>query len=226
MKLFYCNIAELNDFRGAARLSPERTGTDGALPAAGRPEAVPCAGTSVACAFGEGSCARISLELCGKPYLPGGAFFNLSHSGNYAVLAVSPCEVGVDVEQVAPYSQAVAEKCFTAPEREWLSRQSCGQAFFKLWTGKESVMKATGLGLRLPPESFNILPYLTEFTGCRPKMVFAWFSLPGHEHAPANRNRAGNFSSCRSAGQRFLGDRHGADNTRKTVWIFPPHRTA
>jgi len=186
MKLYYCNIAELNDFREAARLSPERRERMARYLRQDDRKRCLAAGLLLRAAFGEESCARISLEPCGKPYLPGGAFFNLSHSGNYAVLAVSPCEVGVDVEQVAPYSQAVAEKCFTAPEREWLSRQSCGQAFFKLWTGKESVMKATGLGLRMPPESFNILPVSDGVHRVSGKdWYLRWFSLPGHEACAA-----------------------------------------
>jgi phosphopantetheinyl transferase len=30
--------------------------------------------------------------------------------------------------------------------------------FCTLWTGKESVMKGTGLGMRLDPQSFSLLP--------------------------------------------------------------------
>ena len=31
--------------------------------------------------------------------------------------------------------------------------------FFRLWTWKESVMKATGLGLSLEPRRFEVLPF-------------------------------------------------------------------
>jgi 4'-phosphopantetheinyl transferase len=96
----------------------------------------------------------------GKPYLKyGGPHFNLSHSGGYAALAVSDNEVGVDIETIAPVSDAVAARCFTPPEREWMQRQESGpEAFFRLWTAKESIMKALGLGLSLPPASFSVLP--------------------------------------------------------------------
>ena len=95
----------------------------------------------------------------GKPYLKnGGMFFNLSHSGDYVTLATADREVGVDIEKVAPYSQAVAERCFTPEELKWMRRRGDDEAFYRLWTAKESVMKAVGLGLSMPPESFSVLP--------------------------------------------------------------------
>lgn len=95
----------------------------------------------------------------GKPYLKSsGAHFNISHAGDYVVLAEAKCEVGVDIEKVSAYSDAVAARCFTPPEREWLRREGCDEAFYRLWTAKESVMKASGLGFSLPPEAFSVLP--------------------------------------------------------------------
>jgi phosphopantetheine--protein transferase-like protein len=95
----------------------------------------------------------------GKPYLKGGnMYFNISHSGNYAVLAAAQNEVGVDIEKVAPYSETVAARCFTPAEQEWLRHEGNDEAFYRLWTAKESVMKASGLGFSLPPETFCVLP--------------------------------------------------------------------
>ena len=120
----------------------------------------------------------------GKPYIKGGGvYFNISHGGNYVVLAAADREVGVDVEQVAPYSQAIAARVFTQAEREWMRQKGegcegregrggrdegagcnegavhyeCDEAFYRLWTAKESVMKAAGLGFALPPETFCVL---------------------------------------------------------------------
>ena len=95
----------------------------------------------------------------GKPYLKNkSTFFNISHSGDYAVLAVADSEIGVDIEKVTHYSEAVAMRCFTQEERDWLKTQPGNEAFFRLWTAKESVMKATGFGFSLPPRSFTVLP--------------------------------------------------------------------
>ncbi|MDR3320659.1 MAG: 4'-phosphopantetheinyl transferase superfamily protein [Desulfovibrio sp.] len=111
------------------------------------------------------SCLNLDDEMlkfgtAGKPCakiekLP---FFNLSHAGDYVVLATAQNEVGVDIEPVHAYEDAVAERCLTPEEHAWRKRRGGKWAFYKLWTAKESVMKATGKGFTLPPESFCILP--------------------------------------------------------------------
>jgi phosphopantetheinyl transferase len=95
----------------------------------------------------------------GKPGLKNGGFcFNLSHSGEYAVLATAGGEVGVDIEKAVPVSGTVAARCFTAAERDWMRRQGRDDAFFTVWTAKESVMKGFGAGFSLAPETFTVLP--------------------------------------------------------------------
>ena len=95
----------------------------------------------------------------GKPYLKDGSmYFNVSHSGDYVVLATADREIGVDIEMITPYPEAVAARCFTPAELEWMRSERTDEAFFRLWTAKESVMKATGLGFILPPETFCVLP--------------------------------------------------------------------
>lgn len=94
----------------------------------------------------------------GKPKLaqalaPSGIEFNLSHSNEMALLAVTRGhEVGVDIEYVRNKFefQEVAERFFTAKEvaamRGLPSTLQC-QAFFKCWTSKEAFLKAKGTGL-------------------------------------------------------------------------------
>ena len=58
----------------------------------------------------------------GKPYLKnGGMYFNISHSGDYVVLATADSEVGVDIEKIVSADDAVADRCFTAEERKWIT---------------------------------------------------------------------------------------------------------
>ena len=102
---------------------------------------------------------QLTASKNGKPYLRNsGMYFNISHSGEYVVLAVADNEIGVDIEKIAPYDQAIAVRCFTERELEWLQSQGADEAFYRLWTAKESVMKASGLGFSLPPETFSVLP--------------------------------------------------------------------
>jgi phosphopantetheinyl transferase len=95
----------------------------------------------------------------GKPYLKNkNIYFNISHSGDYVVLAIADNEVGVDIEKIEPYDHAVAARCFTRQESEWLQSQGTDEAFCRLWTAKESIMKSSGLGFALSPETFCVLP--------------------------------------------------------------------
>ena len=95
--------------------------------------------------------------VCGKPYFPRGPQFNISHSGDYILLAVAHEEVGVDVEVHQAYDMRIAHRCFSPAELAWMRRQEDGTgAFYTLWTAKECIMKATGEGFRMPPETFEV----------------------------------------------------------------------
>lgn len=99
-----------------------------------------------------------------KPYLKNSKlYFNLSHSGNYVAMAASDTEIGIDIEQILPYSKEIAQKCFVPKERKWLEEQKNDASFYKLWTAKESIMKAAGKGLEMAPESFCVLPMNQSF---------------------------------------------------------------
>jgi 4'-phosphopantetheinyl transferase len=104
--------------------------------------------------------ARLYFDLGsnGKPRLPAamassGVEFNLSHSNEMALLAVSRIgELGVDIEYAKPdfKFQEIAERFFTAKEvaaMRGLPTELQRQAFFKCWTSKEAFLKAKGIGL-------------------------------------------------------------------------------
>lgn len=86
--------------------------------------------------------------------------FNLSHSGRYAVLAVSDKPVGIDIEKMKGNRLAVAKRCFHKKEYEDIMAQpdeaSRNYRFLEYWTMKEAYVKWTGDGLRLPFDSFTI----------------------------------------------------------------------
>ena len=90
----------------------------------------------------------------GKPALAGfaGPHFNVSHSGDQALIAVADAAVGVDIELVRPMPDldALAERLFTADERAALAvvREDARlEAFFAAWTRKEAYIKACGDGI-------------------------------------------------------------------------------
>lgn len=93
----------------------------------------------------------------GKPYAEGAAFFNISHSGSFAVAAVSDCEVGVDIERIREVNLKIAEK-FSSDEREYiLSAENPQKAFFEIWTAKEAYLKKCGTGITVPLNSFSVI---------------------------------------------------------------------
>ena len=85
----------------------------------------------------------------------------ISHSGNMALCAVSDEEVGCDIELPRGFDPNLARRFFHPTEQEWLFSQPEAEqstAFFRLWTCKESFLKALGLGLSLPLDSFAVIP--------------------------------------------------------------------
>lgn len=110
------------------------------------------------------NCSPESLEFDvgehGKPELvpvggrlPGKLEFNLSHSFQYALVAVARDQaVGVDLEHVTDtrpieqlakrfFAKAEVERFLNLPEKQRM------EAFYALWTRKEAFLKATGAGV-------------------------------------------------------------------------------
>ena len=103
----------------------------------------------------------------GKPVLAGefeaALRFNVSHSGDVALYAVSgEREVGVDVERIRPDVEVerIAEQFFSGGEiaaLRALEGRDRLEGFYRCWTRKEAYVKATGRGLSLPLDSFDVL---------------------------------------------------------------------
>ncbi len=93
----------------------------------------------------------------GKPYLPGGPCFSLSHSGELAVLSVSDAPVGADIERIAPLRrEAVLSRVLTPAERLWMGTDEGRFAF--LWTRKEAAVKWAGCGIGPAVQILCVLP--------------------------------------------------------------------
>lgn len=85
--------------------------------------------------------------------------FNLTHSGRMIACVISPLQVGVDVEQGDVDHLSVMNSVFTPQEQEHVNQAPLAtrlQAFFRIWTRKEAYVKAVGMGLSIPPDSFSV----------------------------------------------------------------------
>lgn len=106
--------------------------------------------------FAEGEQGKLSLS--DTPELR----FNLSHAEHLALLAISDGpEIGCDIEHIDPARarRDIAERFFSPqefatlsalPEEQWV------EGFFNCWTRKEAYIKALGIGLSYPLDSFTV----------------------------------------------------------------------
>jgi 4'-phosphopantetheinyl transferase len=108
---------------------------------------------------------RYALEAHGKPVLAanaGALHFNLSHSAGLALIAVTGvAPVGVDVEFDKPIAdwRAVAARFFSPAEQAQLAAMAetgRQRGFYRCWTRKEAVIKATGEGLSAELTAFDV----------------------------------------------------------------------
>jgi 4'-phosphopantetheinyl transferase len=82
-----------------------------------------------------------------------GLHFNVSHSGDLAVIAVAlSCEVGIDVERLREvgHMEQIAKRFFHPSETNAVlsaPEPARNLAFLRCWTGKEAILKALGTGI-------------------------------------------------------------------------------
>lgn len=104
----------------------------------------------------------IKFSVQGKPYAEDCPLrFNVSHSGEYVMCALSRAgEVGCDIQQLDAYDAGLARACMTPGELEEIetpplvSQRAC--VFYRHWVAKESYVKALGCGLAKAPSSFAV----------------------------------------------------------------------
>ena len=101
---------------------------------------------------------EIKAESCGKPYFAGRPYeFNLSHSAHYAACALADYPVGLDLQILTKCDERLISRFFTKREQDFIfSSNNRDAAFTRLWCRKESYLKAIGVGLRLPLDSFEV----------------------------------------------------------------------
>lgn len=94
----------------------------------------------------------------GKPSANVPLYFNLSHSGQYVLCAVSDKPIGVDIEQIKPFRAGMLARYFTeteaayvwgdmTPSSETVTDSEICARFYRTWTAKEAYVKMTGTGI-------------------------------------------------------------------------------
>jgi 4'-phosphopantetheinyl transferase len=118
-------------------------------------------------------------EAYGKPVLansPVPLAFNVSHSGDCVLIGVtSGASCGVDIEHsgASALAREGIEDVLCPREIQWLRQNANG--FLRLWTTKEAIMKAIGLGLSVPFSAIDVTDIL------QGESSFMTSQLPGSE---------------------------------------------
>lgn len=139
--------------------------------------------------FQRGTRGKPSLAPSTMPSIP---HFNISHSGDAAVVAVAVAELGVDVEALRPLARSdrLAERFFSDRERRCLARRrdrNRDAAFLGVWTAKEAYLKAVGSGIAMPLRKIEIDlkgPAITHIVG-DPHAAARWTLLQTDLPIPA-----------------------------------------
>ena len=150
---------------------------------------------------------QFAAALHGKPYVVAPDLarqpFNIAHTDGLVICGVGSDVhelVGIDVEKLDRRTDpALAERYFSTPEIEYLQtktdEKSRQDAFLRVWTLKESFIKAIGTGLQTPLADFAFVDVDSPTPGIRmlnPDLVdgrtWSFFSIqprPGYIGAVA-----------------------------------------
>ena len=85
----------------------------------------------------------------GMPQPFDGTFWSITHKTQYVGGVVAPTPIGLDIERIRDFSRGLFRK--TAVEQEWAlanTEEKSLLTFFRFWTSKEAVLKATGIGIK------------------------------------------------------------------------------
>jgi 4'-phosphopantetheinyl transferase len=85
----------------------------------------------------------------GMPLPFDGTFWSITHKTHYVGGVVSPTPIGIDIERIRDFSRGLFRK--TAADQEWAlanTEEKSLLTFFRFWTSKEAVLKATGIGIK------------------------------------------------------------------------------
>jgi len=93
------------------------------------------------------SLQQLQFPKHGKPFVSGDWDFNLSHSGDVVACAITrEGRIGIDVERHRDVDPQRFKRYFSTDELEWMGDDA--RRFIELWTQKEAVIKASGVGLK------------------------------------------------------------------------------
>jgi len=84
----------------------------------------------------------------GKPFMQDGPFFSISHSKEGIAVVVDKQPIGIDIEAIRRVDEELVERTMNEAEQAYISAsEDRDRAFTALWTKKEAIVKAQGVGI-------------------------------------------------------------------------------
>ena len=80
----------------------------------------------------------------GKPFWPDGPFFSISHCKEAIAVVVDERPIGIDIEHIHRLDPELIQRTMNKQEQEQIHD---ARDFTRLWTQKEAVVKAQGVGI-------------------------------------------------------------------------------
>ena len=103
---------------------------------------------------------NILVSKLGKPFLDSNKYyFNISHSGEYVIFAVSDDEIGIDIQKMDEINLGISERFFSPYEDKFIKKCNSFKRFYIIWTIKEAYIKYSGQVLNKTLNSFIVLHY-------------------------------------------------------------------
>ncbi len=96
--------------------------------------------------------SAVALETLGKdadgvPQPEKGVYWSLTHKPDYVGAIAARVPVGIDLERIRRCSEKLFKRVANTRERH-LTEADPDELFFRYWTSKETVLKATGVGFK------------------------------------------------------------------------------
>lgn len=103
--------------------------------------------------------SAFKYDAHGKPYWEDGPYFSISHSKEAIAVAIDETPVGIDIEGIRRTDEDLMKRVMNEEERSAVSSALLAdRAFTRIWTQKEAVVKAEGVGI----QSFEQLQMVLE----------------------------------------------------------------
>jgi 4'-phosphopantetheinyl transferase len=91
---------------------------------------------------------KMNKNADGGPLPYNGVYWSISHKSTYVAGVVASRPIGIDLERIRPVDLALYDKIAGPDEWRLGGEKGDHHLFFRYWTAKETVLKATGLGLK------------------------------------------------------------------------------